>query len=342
MGSMGKYFRLFILGLVAFQIAVASPVAWGAGSCRKETSLSEQLRSWSSGPRRLFRQQLDRVQGWNQAHIGWTKSFDSTSFKVHRRRYIGRLQSLYPNGESSTNTAAAGSFLKLPKDAKAEQKLAFLEAVGSHFISPATANPLRAENILDTRVRDFLKKRRFFKKLNSLKFNNLKLSELEGLLVDLYTVQNPGKNGLPSKIKALVSSVLPLKGDFYQAWYRDAVVKRFFIATLREGILPAMAKMNMKVKEPLLSEIRRHQPFRQLLGAGVSAALNWYVLLPMAYMFGYIHLPNVKLADWLPITRALKAEMENNPEIIKEIVASGFNHKMVDHWACGQGNSGSL
>ena len=334
-----SFFRHLVSGLAAFQLAVVGPVAWGAGRCQKEISLSEQLKGWNLGANRLFRSQLKRLEVWNQVHISWRKSFNHTEFLSHRHQYLELLQALYPNGNSATNSLAAGSQIKISNKAKPEQKLAFLEAVGSHFITVSKNNPLKAENIFNTQLRNFLKKRRFFKKLNSLSLNKLKLYELESLLVDLYTLQNPGRNKLPAKVKALISSVLPFKGDFYQSWYRDAVIKRFFVATLSEGLIPAMEKMNMPVKNPLLSALRHHQVFRQALGTTISAALNWYVLIPMAYMFGYIHLPNVKLADWLPITKALKTEMESNPGLIKQIVSSGFKHQMMDQWVAKYGLS---
>lgn len=331
--------------LATFQLTAVGPVAWGMNRCQKEISFSEQLKGWKLRERRFFRQQLKRLETWNRVHISWKKKFDHVEFLLHRRQYLKILQSLYPNGSGNHTTNTIHSFsltansLKISSKDRPEQKLAFLEAVGSHFITASKNNPLRAESILDTSLYDFLKKRRFFKKLNSLSLNKLKLHELEDLLVDLYTLQNPGRSGLPVKIKALISSVISFNGDFYQVWYRDAVVKRFFVATLTEGLIPSMEKMNMPIKSPLLSKTLHHQIFRQTAGVTTSIALNVYVLIPMVHMFGYIHLPHARLADWLPIIKALKTEMKSNPDLIKQVISSGFKHQIVDQWVAKYGLS---
>lgn len=136
------------------------------------------------------------------------------------------------------------------------------------------------------------------------------MGELEDLLLDLYTLQNPGRDGLPAKIKALIASILPLTGDFYQSWYRDAVLKRFYLEVMRTGVVEAMGNMNMPIKDPVLSEIRHNRILRQFMGIAISTVINWYVLIPMAYLFGYVHLPEVNLAEWLPLTKALEAEVK--------------------------------
>ncbi|MCB0384900.1 MAG: hypothetical protein KDD43_05860, partial [Bdellovibrionales bacterium] len=129
-----------------------------------------------------------------------------------------------------------------------------------------------------------------------------------------------------------IASVLPLTGDFYQSWYRDAVLKRFYLEVMRRGVVGAMEQMNMPIKNPVLNEVRHNRILRQFMGAGISMAINWYVLIPMAYLFGYVHLPEVNLADWLPITKALEVEVQKNPNLIREIVTSGFRHELVDQW----------
>lgn len=158
------------------------------------------------------------------------------------------------------------------------------------------------------------------------------MGELEDLLLDLYTLQNPGRDGLPAKIKALIASILPLTGDFYQSWYRDAVLKRFYLEVMRTGVVEAMGNMNMPIKDPVLSEIRHNRILRQFMGIAISTVINWYVLIPMAYLFGYVHLPEVNLAEWLPLTKALEAEVKKNPDLVREIVTSGFKHEMVEEW----------
>ncbi|MCB0367326.1 MAG: hypothetical protein KDD68_18140 [Bdellovibrionales bacterium] len=313
-------------------LAVPAPVWATGGPCRQEVSRLENLKSWAQKSRKLMDQQVEGLRSWNRVHIGWSKRFDQSQFESHRARYLSRLEELYPNGQSVTGTAGVGSRIKVSEKATAEEKLAFLEAVGRHFISESNANPLRAERILDTRLRDFLAKRRFFKKIDALKLNKLKMGELEDLLLDLYTLQNPGRDGLPAKIKALIASILPLTGDFYQSWYRDAVLKRFYLEVMRTGVVEAMGNMNMPIKDPVLSEIRHNRILRQFMGIAISTVINWYVLIPMAYLFGYVHLPEVNLAEWLPLTKALEAEVKKNPDLVREIVTSGFKHEMVEEW----------
>ncbi|MCC7404115.1 MAG: hypothetical protein IT288_06915 [Bdellovibrionales bacterium] len=329
---MASYFRQFLLlGLCLSLLLGPAPLAVGAGPCQRDNARQERLKSWAERARNHLEDQLARVREWNRIHIGWTRAFDLNAFDRHRDQFEAKLKSLIPDPRAATTDFDPSSArLRLSERATPEEKLAFLEAVSSHFVSSSPSNPLRAERILDTRLRDFFAKRRFFKKLDDLNFTKLKVTQMEDLLVDLYTLQNGGNNNLPTKIRAMIWGVLPLNGDFYESWYRDAVTKRFYVEVMRLGLEDAMNRLNMPLREPLAASLRQNKIFRQFAGTGISVALNWYILIPMAHLFGFLHLPNINLSEWLPITRALQAELSKNPQLLDEIVRSGFRYELVE------------
>jgi hypothetical protein len=329
--QMASYFRQFLLlGLCLSLLVGPTPLAFGAGPCRQDNARQERLKTWTDRARNHLEDQVSRLREWNRIHTGWTRTFDLNAFDRHRDQFAAKLRALIPDTLSKSEVELSPGRLQLSERATPEEKLAFLEAVSSHFVSNSPTNPLRAERILDTRLRDFFAKRRFFKKLDDLNFSKLKVTQMEDLLVDLYTLQNGGNNSLPAKIRAMIWAILPLNGDFYESWYRDAVTKRFYVEVMRLGLVDAMARLNMPLREPMAASLRQNKIFRQFAGTGISVAINWYILIPMAHLFGFLHLPNINLAEWLPITRALQTEFSKNPQLLDEIVRSGFKHELIE------------
>lgn len=278
--------------------------------------------------------------------IGFFKQFELPEFNRFRAHYLEQLGRLYPRKlQENTQSGEAAEFqpgvneFGISKNSPPEQKLAFLEALGRHFISDSVQNPLLAEKILNTRRVDFLKKRRFFIKLKKLQIGALTSSEIEELFVDLYTLQNPGTDSLPKRIRAIVSMIIPFESEIYETWYTDVVLRRFYVEVLKSGLISALEATNFRVKTPHFGDSHQAKIYKKIANLSLSLAINWYVLIPTAHLFGYIHLPEINLAEWSDLTKFIQDEVDKNPKILDQIISGNFRHELIEQWVIKYGGS---
>jgi hypothetical protein len=286
--------------------------------------------------------------------IGFFRQFDLPEFNRFRAHYLELLDRRYPRklqenaqsgedaksqpGERAESQPGENEF-DISKSSPPEQKLAFLEALGGHFISNSVHNPLLAEKILNTRWIDFLKKRRFFIKLKKLQIGALTSREIEELFVDLYTLQNPGTDSLPKRIRALVGMIIPFRNGIYETWYSDIVLRRFYVEVLKSGLISALEATNFRVKTPLFGDSHESKMYKKIAKLSLSLAINWYVLIPTAQLFGYIHLPEINLSEWSNLTKLIQDEVKRNPKILDQIISGEFRHELVEQWVNKYGGS---
>lgn len=289
-----------------------------------------------------------------QLRIGFFRQFDLPEFNRFRAHYLEQLARYYPrqlqenvqSGEDSKSQPGGRAQFEpsvndfdISKSSPPEQKLAFLEALGRHFISESAHNPLLAEKILNARWVDFLKKRRFFIKLNKLQIEALTSREIEELFVDLYTLQNPGTDSLPKRMSALVGMIIPFRGGTYETWYTDIVLRRFYVEVLKSGLISALEATNFRVKTPFFGDSHKSRMYKKIANLSLSLAINWYVLIPTANLFGYIHFPEINLAEWSNLTKLIQSEIENDPKILDQIISGEFRHQLVKQWVNKYGGS---
>jgi hypothetical protein len=286
--------------------------------------------------------------------IGFLRQFDLPEFNRFRAHYLEQLDRRYPrklqenaqsgevansqNGERAESQPGENEF-DISKSSPPEQKLAFLEALGRHFISDSPHNPLLAEKILNTRWVDFLKKRRFFIKLKKLQIGALTTREIEELFVDLYTLQNPGTDSLPKRMSALVGMIIPFRNGIYETWYTDIVLRRFYVEVLKSGLISALEATNFRVKTPLFGDSHESRMYKKIAKLSLSLAINWYVLIPTAQLFGYIHFPEINLSEWSNLTKLIQSEIEKDPKILDQIISGEFRHELVKQWVNKYGGS---
>ncbi len=278
--------------------------------------------------------------------IGFFRQFDLPEFNRFRSHCLEQLDRLYPRklkknaqpGEDAESEPSLSDF-DISKSSPPEQKLAFLEALGLHFISNSVHNPLFAEKILNTRWVDFLKKRRFFIKLKKLQIGSLTSREIEELFVDLYTLQNPGTDSLPKRIRALVGMIVPFRNGIYETWYTDIVLGRFYVEVLKSGLISALEATNFRVKTPIFGDSHESKMYKKIAKLSLSFAINWYVLIPTAQLFGYIHLPEINLSEWSNLTKLIQEEVKRNPKILDQIISGEFRHELVEQWVNKYGGS---
>lgn len=323
-------------------------------SCRKLFHIWENTKKNTRILYSNYHSKMDQLQNWSQRHKGWFKVFNKEEFIYYRQRYQELLAQHFPSslGQSldsktpvflSDNQAVANNgngnkglsdpIVWISSQDSEEQKIAFIEALALHFISPSNQNPLKAKNVIESHWLHFLKKRKFFKRLRSLNFSTLKRNDLEEIFIDLYVFKNFRNSHFPNKMMAILDLISPFtRKNRYENWYRNAILKRFYTEVLFFGFEPAMEKLNMPIESSYLRDNYNIRQIRQTAQLGVAAVVNWYLLLPLIDFFGYVHFPEFNTLEWINLGKAIRQKVSEQPELIGEIIDSEFEHEFLHEW----------